>query len=153
MNDTTIYTTLFCSMNLPVDIWFEIGLLLGRYDEYLEVTKLFPKLQTEGRLLEARIRLTKHHVKSSNYEYWELDGQCHRDGDLPAKIYTLRDGFVTKYWSKYGQVHRDGDLPAVIAFDGRQYWYKNQLLHRDVGPAILKVTGEELYFVNGIQYH
>lgn len=142
-----------CSMLgcLPIDIWFEIAILLDRYDEYLEVTKSYPKLQTEERLLDVRIRLTKHYG-SSNHEYWKLDGRYHRDGDLPSEIYTFNGGYCTKYWSKYGKLHREGDLPSVISYDGTQYWYKNGVSHRDVGPAILFPNGKELYYVIGKQY-
>ena len=48
-------------------------------------------------------------------------GQFHRDGDLPAIVYS--DGGCE--WFKNNNHHRDYDLPAKIYTDGRCEWYQN----------------------------
>lgn len=40
-------------------------------------------------------------------------------------------------WYKNGQCHRDGDLPAVVWKDGQEEWYQRGLRHRLLGPAII----------------
>jgi hypothetical protein len=58
-------------------------------------------------------------------QFWYKNDQPHRDGDLPAEIFT--DG--TQRWFKNGLAHRDGDLPAVIWADGTQFWFKNGMYY------------------------
>jgi len=78
--------------------------------------------------------------------WYNSKGQFHRDGDLPAIIYT--DG--TKAWWKNGQLHREGDLPAVIYCNSTKLWYKDGLLHRDGElPAAIHPDGKKEYWVNG----
>jgi hypothetical protein len=57
-------------------------------------------------------------IDSNGDQYWYKEGKRHRDGDLPAVIYS--DG--NQHWYKEGKLHRDGDLPAVILSDGSQWW-------------------------------
>ncbi len=138
-------------VHVPIDIWFEIGILLDRYDEYFEFVQVFPKLQTPDRLSQARRRLTKN-VNTVFGQSWTLDGKFHREDDLPA--YT--EGYVKHYY-KYGEKHRDNDLPAFINRN-QQYspnhtvymWYRNGYLHRDGGlPAVIFANGDLQYWVNG----
>jgi antitoxin component YwqK of YwqJK toxin-antitoxin module len=78
-------------------------------------------------------------------EYY-ANGELHRDGDLPAEIYT--DG--TKRYYKNGKLHRDGDLPAVINSNGTMEYYKNGELYRDGDlPAIIWSDGTKEYYKNG----
>ena len=34
---------------------------------------------------------------------------------------------------------------------GNMYWKCNGELHNEHGPAIIKISGEKLYFLNGVQ--
>ena len=60
-------------------------------------------------------------VDSEGNQFWHRDGEYHRAGDLPAKIWV--DG--SQFWYKDGKQHRDWDLPAEIWADGTQGWYKD----------------------------
>jgi hypothetical protein len=76
---------------------------------------------------------------------WFLDGELHRDGDLPANI--LPDG---EEWYRNGKLHRDGDKPAVVRA-GVSKWYKDGLLHREGDrPAYVDTArGIKKWCVNG----
>ncbi len=103
-------------------------------------------------------------------QYWYKEGQLHRDGDLPAIIYTMgtqvwckhdklhRDGDQpaiihadgAKVWCKHDKYHRDGDLPAVIHADGAQAWYKHDKCHRDGDlPSVIHADGSQEWFQHG----
>lgn len=80
---------------------------------------------------------------------WYLDGQYHRDLDLPAILYP--DGRQDYY--KYGKLHRDNDLPAII-YDiddnASKEWYQNGLLHRDNNlPARIRYDGSQYWYHHG----
>ena len=82
-------------------------------------------------------------------QWWYKNGKVHRDGDLPAIIWT--DG--TKEWCKNGRPHRNNDLPALIQDDGTQVWCKKGLFHRNGDkPAIIYLSGTQIWFKNG-KYH
>ena len=49
---------------------------------------------------------------------WYVNGEFHRDGDLPAEEYA--NG--TKCWWVNGERHRDGGLPAFVSSDGEKCW-------------------------------
>ena len=57
----------------------------------------------------------------------------------------------TKCWYKDGLIHRE-DGPAIIYKDGAQYWYKNGKYHRDDGPAAICRDGSQYWLKNG-KYH
>jgi hypothetical protein len=42
--------------------------------------------------------------------FWEVDGELHREGDLPAIVWA--DG--SKVWRVRGKRHRGGGLPAIV---------------------------------------
>jgi hypothetical protein len=79
-------------------------------------------------------------------EEWYLNGLLHRDGDEPAVNNTsiTKAGFegYEKRYHKYGKLHRLNG-PARILYDphesedcGLMYeWFKNDVFHRDNGPA------------------
>ena len=124
---------------LPIDVWFEIGMMYGRYDAYCafatSLIPFHPKLISDQYCLRARQRLGKC-VRFDDCEYWGLDGLMHRDGDLPARIV----GSKEKEWYRYGQLHRDGDLPAFISRK-TEMWYTNGRMIKKVK----KYDSEYLY--------
>jgi hypothetical protein len=72
------------------------------------------------------------------------------------------DGFKWKtepstlYFFKDGLRHREGK-PAILSLSSDEFWYLNNNLHREDGPARILVdedTGkiENDYFLNGIRY-
>ena len=59
-------------------------------------------------------------VDEEGNQEWRLNGQLHRDNDLPAIIYENGE----RVWYQNGLLHRDNDLPACIYLNGNQFWYK-----------------------------
>ena len=57
----------------------------------------------------------------------------------------------TKRWYKNGLLHRD-DGPAVIWSDGRQEWWKDGNWHRDDGPAVICTSGTHYWYKDGKSY-
>lgn len=87
-----------------------------------------------------------HTVYPSGTEEWyDQDGQFHRDGDLPAVTYANGD----KFWYQYGKLHRENDLPACEFGSGTKNWYQHGNLHREDKPAVVHANGYKDYWVNG----
>jgi hypothetical protein len=89
-------------------------------------------------------------IKNGRYEEtnnvrWYLNGQLHRDNDLPAIEWNDGD----KYWYQHGQLHRENDLPAYIIIGGNKYWYQHGKYHRTAGPAIECADGNKSWYLNG----
>jgi hypothetical protein len=51
-------------------------------------------------------------------------------------------------WWKNGKLHRE-DGPAVVRMDGSQEWRKNGELHREDGPAVVYSFGRQEWWKNG----
>lgn len=54
-------------------------------------------------------------------------------------------------WYKDGIIHRE-DGPAIIYTSGRKEWLQNGFLHREGGPAIESESGSKFWILNG-KYH
>ena len=115
---------------LPTDIWFNIGVLLERYDGYIQLATALadvcPKLLTEASRYRARQCLIKC-VKYNTHEFYILDDVHHRDDDLPAAV--MYGGRVRE-WFRYGKRHRDNGLPAIHE-PYRQVWYVDGVWMRE----------------------
>ena len=59
--------------------------------------------------------------------------------------------YGTKIWYKDGLVHRE-DGPAIIWPDGSNFWYKDDIFHRDDGPAIICPDGTDFWYKDGNPY-
>jgi len=57
----------------------------------------------------------------------------------------------TQYWFRNDKLHRD-DGPAVVHADGTQTWYRDGKLHRDDGPAIISADGSQSWYRDGKFY-
>jgi hypothetical protein len=55
--------------------------------------------------------------------------------------------FGSKRWYKNDLLHRT-DGPAVIISSGSQFWYFEDKLHRADGPAVIYFNGREYYYLN-----
>ena len=68
--------------------------------------------------------------------------------DLPDDVqrFVYNDG--DEYWYKNGILHRE-DGPAVIRLNDSKIWYKNGVYHREDGPAIIREHGSEEWWING----
>ena len=56
-----------------------------------------------------------------------------------------------QYWYKNNKLHRE-DGPAIIETNGTQEWWLNGTIHREDGPAILYPDGFHEWWLNGIRY-
>ena len=59
---------------------------------------------------------------------------------------TREDG--AQVWYKNDLIHRD-DGPAIIHPDGHQEWYQNGNFHRSRGPAVKYTYGRNLWYKHG----
>lgn len=87
-------------------------------------------------------------IINENYLMWKRRNVLHRPNDLPAVIYT--DKVHVEYYCE-GKLHRDVDAPARISnvcrgTNGKLMaelaYYKNNMLHREDGPALIKFVPE-----------
>jgi len=53
-----------------------------------------------------------------------------------------------KFWYVNDKLHRE-DGPAIELLNGDKYWYLNHQLHREDGPAIEYYDGSKKWYVNG----
>jgi len=60
-----------------------------------------------------------------------------------VKVYP--DG--TKYWYLNDKLHRE-DGPAIELANGTTEWYLNDKLHREAGPAVEGTGGYKAYYLN-----
>ena len=56
-----------------------------------------------------------------------------------------------EYWYKDNRLHRE-DGPAVTLKDGSKGWYLEGTYHREDGPAIEYSNGRQLWYVHGNPY-
>jgi len=81
--------------------------------------------------------------------FWHNKKGLHRDNDLPAIEW--RDG-VRKEWYKNGLLHRVSGY-ALIDINGNKEWYRKGMLHRDNDlPAIEKISGVKFWYKHGIKH-
>ena len=73
-----------------------------------------------------KLYLWKYNVINKESHKWYQNGKLHRDDDLPAVIYGIR-----QEWYQNGLRHRDNGLPAVICADGTKKWYQNNKIQED----------------------
>ena len=127
---------------------------------------IIKKLLTYEELLE---HCTGRFTNPDGTEEWYLNGKLHRDGDLPAVIFSNdefawykngerhRDGDeaaviskISNTWYQNGKIHRDGDNPAIICKNGNKLWYKHNLLHRDGDlPAVIYSNKCTIWYKDG----
>lgn len=81
--------------------------------------------------------------------FWYQHDQLHRDNDQPACI-EFDDENKTQIklqcWCQHGELHRDNDLPARIWSDGVQMWFKNGLIHRDRDQPAYIAFGDQYWY-------
>ena len=64
--------------------------------------------------------------------------------EYTVKVYSNGD----KYWYLNDELHRE-DGPAIEDSDGDKSWYLNGKLHREDGPAIEDPYGYKAWYLNG----
>jgi hypothetical protein len=65
-------------------------------------------------------------------------------------ILISKDSYPKKYF-KNGVLHRE-DGSAIISLSGTEEWYLNGLRHREDGPAIVWSHGSREWFLNGLRH-
>jgi hypothetical protein len=61
-----------------------------------------------------------------------------------VKVYTNGN----KFWWLNDELHRE-DGPAFECSNGNKVWYLNGKLHREDGPAVEWANGDEFWYLNG----
>jgi hypothetical protein len=56
------------------------------------------------------------------------------------------------HWYKEGKFHRE-DGPAIEFVDGENHWYKEGKLHREDGPAVEYPDGTKEWWIDNIEYN
>jgi hypothetical protein len=64
------------------------------------------------------------------------------------KVVVNNDG---KFWYLNDALHRE-DGPAVERVNGDKFWYRNGVLHREDGPAVERACGTKFWYLNNIRY-
>jgi hypothetical protein len=64
-----------------------------------------------------------------------------------VKVHTNGD----KFWYLNDKLHRE-DGPAIEYSDGDKAWYLNGLRHREDGPAFEYTNGNKFWYLNGKQH-
>lgn len=67
------------------------------------------------------------------------------------KIKTSVQDETIAQWYRDGIIHRDGG-PAMITSKGAKIWYRNGKFHREDGPAVIVGDAAEWY-LDGIRYY
>ncbi len=58
------------------------------------------------------------------------------------------NGYGEQRWFKNDLPHRE-DGPAATLLNGDEFWYLDGLAHREGGPAIDYANGEKFWYLNG----
>lgn len=65
---------------------------------------------------------------------------------------TMPYSFVTREGHRFSgidnKLHSVGDEPAVVYADGTKWWYREGLIHRDNGPAVVHPNGAQEWWLN-----
>lgn len=90
--------------------------------------------------------------------WYDNEGKCHRDGDLPAvETYDKQGNLQTQKWMFNGLNHRAGDLPSYRSYTPKgvivtESWWKNGIRQRN--PVKGKELPAFIDYCNGIAtYH
>ena len=71
-----------------------------------------------------------------------------------ALKYHIEVGPVTgtrRYYNSKDQLHRE-DGPAIVRMDGSMAWYRNDLRHREVGPAVVWPDSVSAWWFKGVRH-
>ena len=70
---------------------------------------------------------------------------------LKYRVEVGPDTGTRRYYNAAGQLHRD-EGPAVVRVDGTSLWYQSGVLHRTNGPATVRATGYSEWWIKGIPH-
>jgi len=62
------------------------------------------------------------------------------------------DAYGTKRYYLNGQFHREGNLPACEYLGGDKSYYIKGILHRKDSPAVENSSGTKFYLINGKEF-
>lgn len=155
-------------------------IVVNNFNNDVKIVNIFDK----NRVLSEYRRLYKNQLHSDHFdnpaliEYvngkvskkrWFKNGKLHRENDKPAFVIHRyndkgKDFLIRQDWYIDGKQHRDNDKPASIRFYDNNtmwlesyYWYRDGMLHRDEGAAIIHyydmeglVKESEIWLKNGL---
>lgn len=70
------------------------------------------------------------------------------------KFYSPLRGFknvVSETFNLREQRHSYNGKPAVVYNNGSAHWYKDNSLHREIGPAVIRMDGMTCWYYDGKQ--
>jgi hypothetical protein len=70
-------------------------------------------------------------------------------GYIKYEVHVYASG--NKFWYLNEQLHRE-DGPAIDCDDGYKCWYIKDRLHREDGPAVECANGQKVWYLDGQQY-
>ena len=75
--------------------------------------------------------------------------QVDDDWEIPSGFTgIIQNSISTKMWYLNGECHRE-DGPAIVFLNGENRWIKNGQLHREDGPAYECEDGDKIWYLNG----
>ena len=87
------------------------------------------------------------HNLTTNTKLYYINGNLNREHDKPS--FVNDDKLI---WYKNNKIHRDGG-PAIIKNKGKyKAWYQNNMLHCEDGPAIKSTNGDYEYYYQGLRH-
>jgi len=64
---------------------------------------------------------------------------------------TVLENGTVEYVDCNGKYHRE-DGPAVESVNGNQYWFINGVVHREDGPAVEYMNGPKHWYIDGCRH-
>jgi antitoxin component YwqK of YwqJK toxin-antitoxin module len=130
----------------------------------VQAYKTRDKIISQGGTVSYKYEVTLLTDGSVESESFYKEGELHREGDQPARIWYRADGSVSiESFYKEGELHREGDQPAWISYryDGSvsiEWFYKEGQLHREGDrPARIEYRADssvetERFYKEGHEY-
>jgi len=81
-----------------------------------------------------------------NQKEWWVEGERHRDDDLPAIEYYDNGRIIRKEWWLEGKRHRDDDLPATESATTCEWWKDGERHRKDNLPSVIITVNNLSYY-------
>ena len=146
---------------LPIDVIAFVILRFVRYSNFDDYLTYFGLTENEREIIKRKVYAKRLTITSPMYycTYYTVDKSFHRDDDLPAEM--RRNDFFN--WFKHGKRHRDGDLPAIlwthhedrysaqgyIIIDGDSFMYNSYLIVDEMLEKDTSSGSSQLQYLDG----
>jgi hypothetical protein len=104
--------------SLPDELWATIACFMGAGES--------------GDLIRRRLAYGIRHRNRLGWTY--VNGLLHSWDDKPAVVIAGPCSDAHETWYYHGKVHRDGGLPAVVFSNGDALWYEHGKMQRFMNP-------------------